>query len=73
MIVAKLLVSDPLARRGIVLLERAKGIELANEPGSSPGEFDWALADADARAVRSDSKFAAGGVAAGAGLRVVGR
>ena len=70
---AKVLVSDPLAPPGLPLFERAKGSEVANEPGSSPGGLDWVLAGADARAVRRGGELAANRIAAGDGLRGVSR
>jgi len=71
--VPKVLVSDPLAREGLEILETARGIELVNAPGLAPADLLAAVADADGLIVRSGTRVTRDVIEAAPRLRVIGR
>jgi D-3-phosphoglycerate dehydrogenase len=71
--VPRILVTDDLAPQGLEILRRARGFEVLNQPGLSPGELEAAIAGADALVIRSATKVTQGVIAAGKRLRVIGR
>ncbi len=70
---AKVLVTDTIAREGLEILERSPGLEVVYQPGLSPGDLLEAIRDADALVIRSGTKVTGDVIAAAECLRVVGR
>ncbi len=69
----RVLVSDPLSKRGLEILERAKHIQFDLKPGLSPEELKKILPEYDAIIIRSETKLKADLIEAGTRLRVIGR
>ena len=70
---AKILVTDSLAPQGLEILRNAKGIEVVEAVGLTPGDLLQAVADADALIIRSGTKVTADVIEAGERLTVIGR
>lgn len=70
---AKVLISDPLSKQGLALLEEAKGIEVENKPGLSEDELVSIIGEYDGLLVRSGTKVTARIIEAGKNLKVIGR
>jgi D-3-phosphoglycerate dehydrogenase len=71
--VPKVLVSDPLAREGLAILEAARGVELVNAPGLEGLELLAAVRDADGLIVRSGTQVTREVIEGAPRLRVIGR
>ena len=69
----KVLVSDSLAPQGVELLQRARGIEVLNRPGTSPEELLDLIGDVSALLIRSATQVTAEVIARADKLRVIGR
>ena len=69
----KVLVTDPLAREGLAILESARGLEVVNAPGLKGDALLEAIADADGLVVRSGTKVTRALIEAAPKLRVIGR
>jgi D-3-phosphoglycerate dehydrogenase len=71
--VAKVFVSDKLARQGLEILEQAPGIEMDYRPGLPEAELLEAVRDAEGLVIRSATQGNAKVLEAAVKLRVVGR
>lgn len=69
----KILISDPLSKKGLEILERAKNIQYDVKIGLSPEELKKILPQYDAIIIRSETKLKADIIEAGNRLRVIGR
>jgi len=69
----KVLVSDNLAAEGLEVFRQARGIEVIEQAGISPGDLLNVIADVDGLAIRSGTKVTADVIAAAKKLRVIGR
>lgn len=69
----RVLVSDPLSKKGLEILEASKNIQYDLKPGLSPEELKNILPEYDAIVIRSETKLKADLIEAGARLRVIGR
>jgi len=69
----KILVSDPLSKKGLEILDQVKGIQYDLKPGLPPEELKRILPEYDAIIIRSETKLKADIIEAGARLRVIGR
>ncbi len=69
----KVLVSDNLAAEGLEVFRQARGIEVIEKPGVSPGELLELVKDVEGLAIRSGTKVTADVIAAAKNLRVIGR
>ena len=69
----KVLVSDNLAPEGLEVLRQARGIEVIEKVGISPGDLLEIIGDIDGLAIRSNTKVTADVIAAAGKLRVIGR
>ncbi len=70
---AKVLVSDNLAAEGLEVFRQARGIEVIESPGLSPGELLEVITDVDGLAIRSGTNVTPDVIAAANKLRVIGR
>jgi D-3-phosphoglycerate dehydrogenase len=70
---AKVLVSDSLARQGLELLEQARGLEVDYAPGLAPAALLERVRDAEGLVIRSGTKVTREVIEAAEKLRVVGR
>jgi len=71
--VRKVLVSDPLSKKGLEILGRAKNIHCDFRPGLTPDELKRILPEYDAIIVRSETKLKKEIIEAGDRLKVIGR
>jgi len=71
--VRKVLVSDPLSKKGLEILGRAKNIHYDFRPGLTPDELKRILPEYDAIIVRSETKLKKEIIEAGDRLKVIGR
>jgi len=71
--VRKVLVSDPLSKKGLEILGRAKNIQYDFRPGLTPDELKRILPEYDAIIVRSETKLKKEIIEAGDRLKVIGR
>jgi len=69
----KVLVSDNLAAEGLEVFRQARGIEVIEKPGLSPGELLELIGDVEGLAIRSNTKVTKDVIAAADKLRVIGR
>lgn len=69
----KVLVSDNLAEEGLEVFRQARGIELIEKPGLSPGDLLEIIDQVDGLAIRSMTKVTADVIAKATNLRVIGR
>jgi D-3-phosphoglycerate dehydrogenase / 2-oxoglutarate reductase len=71
--VPKVLVSDPLAREGLAILESSRGLQVENVPGVKGEALLAAIRDADGLIVRSGTQVTREVLEAAQKLRVIGR
>lgn len=69
----KVLITDPIAPRGIALLRQAQGLTIVEKAGLPPAELKRAVANADAVILRSETRLSAEVIAAAKKLKVIGR
>jgi D-3-phosphoglycerate dehydrogenase / 2-oxoglutarate reductase len=69
----RVLVSDPLSRKGLEILGKAKSIKYDIQSGLSPEELKKIIGGYDAIIVRSETKLKAEIIEAGDRLKVIGR
>jgi len=69
----KILVSDPLSKRGLEILEKAKGLKYDLKPGLSPEELKKIIPEYDGIIIRSETKLKGDMIEAGKRLTVIGR
>lgn len=69
----KVLVSDPLSKEGLEILEKAKDIEVDVKTGLKEDELVSIIGEYDALIVRSQTKATANVINAAEGLQVIGR
>jgi len=69
----KVLVSDPLAEEGLEIFKKDPDVELVSKPKMKPEDLLKEISDADALAVRSETKVTAEVIAAAKKLKVIGR
>jgi D-3-phosphoglycerate dehydrogenase len=70
---AKVLVSDALAPQGLEVLQQARGLEVIDKPGLSPGELLEIIPEVEGLVIRSGTKVTADVIDAAKQLRVIGR
>jgi len=71
--IKRVLVSDPLSKRGLDILERAKNLKVDLKPGLSPEELMKIIPDYDGIIIRSETKLKGDLIEAGKRLKVIGR
>jgi D-3-phosphoglycerate dehydrogenase len=71
--VKKILVSDPLSKKGLEILERAKNLKVDLKPGLPPEELKKIISEYDAIIVRSETKLTGDIIEAAGHLKVIGR
>jgi len=71
--VKKVLISDPLSKKGLEILGRAKNIKVDVKTGLSPEELMKIISEYDAIIVRSETKLKGGLIEAAERLKVIGR
>jgi D-3-phosphoglycerate dehydrogenase len=71
--VPKVLVTDPLAREGMVILQAARGLEVVEAPGAKGDALLEAIRDADGLVVRSGTRVTREVIEGAPRLRVIGR
>ncbi|MBP1696057.1 MAG: D-3-phosphoglycerate dehydrogenase [Deltaproteobacteria bacterium] len=71
--IKRVLVSDPLSKRGLDILERAKDLKVDLKPGLSPEELMKIIPDYDGIIIRSETKLKGDLIEAGKRLKVIGR
>jgi D-3-phosphoglycerate dehydrogenase len=71
--IKKVLVSDPLSKKGLEILERAKNLTYDLKPGLSPEELKIIIPEYDGIIIRSETKLKGDLIEAGTRLRVIGR
>src|SRR4030066_19243 len=71
--IQKILVSDPLSKKGLEILGRAQNLQYDLKPGLSPEELKKILPDYDGIIIRSETKLKSDIIEAGTRLRVIGR
>jgi D-3-phosphoglycerate dehydrogenase / 2-oxoglutarate reductase len=69
----KILVSDPLSKKGLEILERAKSLKYDFKPGLPPQELKKIIPEYDAIIVRSETKLTGEIIEAANRLKVIGR
>jgi D-3-phosphoglycerate dehydrogenase len=71
--IRKVLVSDPLSKKGLEILDKAKEIEYDLKPGLSQEELKKIISEYDAIIIRSETKLKAEIIEAADRLKVIGR
>jgi D-3-phosphoglycerate dehydrogenase len=71
--IKKVLVSDPLSKKGLEILGRAQNLKYDLKPGLSPEELKKILPEYDGIIIRSETKLKGDIIEAGTRLRVIGR
>jgi len=71
--IKKVLVSDPLSKKGLEILDKAKEIKYDLKPGLSPEELRKIIPEYDAIIIRSETKLKAEIIEAADRLKVIGR
>jgi D-3-phosphoglycerate dehydrogenase len=71
--VKKVLISDPLSKKGLEILGRVKGLKVDVKTGLSPEELKKIISDYDAIIVRSETKLKGDLIEAAERLKVIGR
>jgi len=71
--IKKVLVSDPLSKKGLEILDKAKDIKYDLKPGLSPEELKRIIPEYDAIIIRSETKLKADIIEAADHLKVIGR
>jgi D-3-phosphoglycerate dehydrogenase len=69
----RILVSDPLSKKGLEILERAKSLKYDLKPGLSPEELKKIIPEYDGIIIRSETKLKGDIIEAGKQLKVIGR
>ncbi len=69
----RVLVSDPLSKKGLEILEKAKNLKVDFRPGLSPEELKKVIPDYDGIIVRSETKLKEDVIEAGKRLKIIGR
>jgi D-3-phosphoglycerate dehydrogenase len=69
----RVLVSDPLSKTGLEILEKTKGLKYDLKPGLSPEELKKIIPDYDGIIIRSETKLKGEIIEAGKRLMVIGR
>ncbi len=69
----RVLVSDPLSKRGLEILEKTKGLKFDLKPGLSPEELKKIIPEYDGIIIRSETKLKGEIIEAGKRLMVIGR
>src|SRR3972149_6612693 len=69
----RVLISDPLSKKGLEILERAKNLKVDLKPGLSPEELKKIIPDYDGIIVRSETKLKEDIIEAGKRLKIIGR
>jgi len=69
----RVLVSDPLSKKGLEILEQTKSLRVDLKPGLAPEELKKIIPEYDAIIIRSETKLKADIIEAGSRLRVIGR
>jgi D-3-phosphoglycerate dehydrogenase len=73
MATAKILVSDPLAKEGIAILEKEKGFKVDVKPKLPPAELKEVIKGYDALIVRSGTKVTSDIISSAENLKIIGR
>jgi D-3-phosphoglycerate dehydrogenase len=71
--IKKILVSDPLSKKGLEILDKAKDIRYDSKPGLSPEELKKIIPEYDAIIIRSETKLKADIIEAANRMMVIGR
>ena len=71
--IKRILVSDPLSKKGLEILERAKSLRIDVKPGLSPEELKKIISEYDGIIIRSETKLKGDLIEAGERLKVIGR
>jgi len=71
--IKRILVSDPLSKKGLEILERAKNLRVDVKPGLSPEELKKIISEYDGIIIRSETKLKGDLIEAGERLKVIGR
>jgi D-3-phosphoglycerate dehydrogenase len=71
--IKRVLVSDPLSKKGLEILGSAKSLKYDLKPGLSPEELKKIISEYDGIIIRSETKLKADLIEAGARLKVIGR
>src|SRR4030066_1579239 len=71
--IKKILVSDPISKRGLEILEKAKGLKYDLKSGLSPEELKNIIPEYDGIIIRSETKLKGDIIEAGKCLKVIGR
>jgi D-3-phosphoglycerate dehydrogenase len=71
--IKRVLVSDPLSKKGLEILDKAKGIQYDLKPGLSPEELKKIIPEYDGIIIRSETKLKAEIIEAADRLKVIGR
>ncbi len=71
--IKKVLISDPLSKRGLEILDRAKNLKYDLKPGLSPEELKRIIPEYDGIIIRSETKLKADIIEAAERLKVIGR
>ena len=71
--IKRVLVSDPLSKKGLEILERAKNLRVDVKPGLSPEELKKIISEYDGIIIRSETKLKGDLIEAGERLKVIGR
>ena len=71
--IQKILVSDPLSKKGLEILGKAKNLKYDLKPGLSPEELKKIIPEYDGIIIRSETKLKPDMIEAGRRLKVIGR
>jgi len=71
--IKRVLISDPLSKKGLGILEKAEKIKYDLKPGLSPEELKKIIPEYDAIIIRSETKLKKDIIEAGHNLKVIGR
>ena len=71
--IKRVLVSDPLSKKGLEILEKAKSLKVDVKPGLPPEELKKIISEYDGIIIRSETKLKGDLIEAGERLKVIGR
>jgi D-3-phosphoglycerate dehydrogenase len=71
--IKRVLVSDPLSKKGLEILEKAKNLRVDVKPGLPPEELKKIISEYDGIIIRSETKLKGDLIEAGERLKVIGR
>ena len=71
--VQKVIISDPLSKKGLDILEKVKNLKCDVKTGLSPEELKKIISEYDAIIIRSETKLKAEIIEAASHLKVIGR